>query len=166
MRAAMLAAYDFQRQRPARSATSSRERPASTRGMELRTRESNHRHGKIVRALVIANNVNNFHQAAGVGLRSTDPFEIENAMPSPRPLRRPKPYQRRALTLLAGCGSGGCTERVMRMHGFTAYQLAELVRVGFATTTVERMVDEWRQLLEVKRFKVTEAGDRALGGQQ
>jgi hypothetical protein len=32
----------------------------------------------------------------------------------------------------------------MRAHGFTADQLAELVRVGFATMTTERVVDEWR----------------------
>jgi hypothetical protein len=87
-------------------------------------------------------------------------------MPSPRPPRRPKPYQRRALALLAGCGSGGCTERVMRMHGFTASQLAELVRFGFAATTTERVVGEGRQPLEVKRLKITEAGDRVLGSQQ
>jgi len=84
-------------------------------------------------------------------------------MPSPRPPRRPKPYLRRALALLAGCGSGGCTESVMRMHGFTADQLAELVRIGFVATTTERVIDEWRRPLEVKRLKITEAGDRALG---
>jgi Integrase core domain len=44
-------------------------------------------------------------------------------MPTPR-RRRPKPYQRRALTLLAGCGDAGCTEAVMRAHGFTAERLA------------------------------------------
>ena len=79
---------------------------------------------------------------------------------------RPKPYQRRALALLVGCGSGGCTERVMRIHGFTADQLTELVRVGFATMTTERVTGEWRQPLEVKRLKITEVGDRALGGLQ
>jgi len=42
-----------------------RETHKYVRGMELRTGKSNHRHGKIVRALVIAHNVNNFHQAAG-----------------------------------------------------------------------------------------------------
>jgi len=51
----------------------------------------------------------------------------------------------------------------MRMHGFTADQLAELVRAGFANTTTERTLGEWRQPLEVKRLKITEAGDRALG---
>ena len=82
-------------------------------------------------------------------------------MPSLSP-HRPKPYQRRALALLVGCGSEGCTEGVMRMHGFEAYQLAELVRFGFVATTTERVIGEWRQPLEVKRLKITEAGDRAL----
>src|SRR5262245_30447125 len=63
-------------------------------------------------------------------------------MSSPRLPRRPKPYLRRALALLAGCGSGGCTEHVMRMHGFTADQLAELVRFGFVATTTERAIRE------------------------
>jgi hypothetical protein len=78
----------------------------------------------------------------------------------PKPYLRRPPYLRRALALLAGCGSGGC-EAVMRMHGFTADQLAELVRAGFAATTTERMLGEWRQPLET--LKITEAGDRALG---
>jgi hypothetical protein len=51
----------------------------------------------------------------------------------------------------------------MRMHGFTADELADLVRAGFAATATERTVGEWRQPLEVERFKITEAGDRALG---
>jgi len=51
----------------------------------------------------------------------------------------------------------------MRMHGFTPDQLAELVRAGFAATTTERVLGEWQQPLEVKRLKITEAGDRALG---
>jgi hypothetical protein len=89
-----------------------------------------------------------------------------NIAPNPRPPHRPKPYQRRALALLAGCGSEGCTEPVMRMHGFTAAQLAELVRVGFADSTTERVIGEWQQPLEVKRLKMTEAGDQALGPRQ
>jgi hypothetical protein len=50
----------------------------------------------------------------------------------------------------------------MRMHGFTADELEELVRPGFAATATERTLGEWRQPLEVKKFKITEAGDRAL----
>lgn len=77
--------------------------------------------------------------------------------------REPKPHQRRALALLAGCGAAGCTEAVMLLHGFTAEQLAELVRVGFAATTIERVVGG-AQTVEVTRLKITEAGQRALGG--
>jgi hypothetical protein len=57
----------------------------------------------------------------------------------PGPLRRRnlKQYQRRALTLLAGCGAAGCQEAVMRAHGFTADQLAELMRIGFAVETTD-----------------------------
>jgi len=76
-----------------------------------------------------------------------------NLMPRLREPFRGKPYLRRALGLLAGCGSEGCTEPVMRMHGFTADQLAELVHAGFADTTTERTLGEWRQPLEVKRSR-------------
>jgi hypothetical protein len=88
-------------------------------------------------------------------------------MPTPIPNRRRrrvlKPHQRRALVLLAGCSAAGCTEAVMLLHGFTAEQLAELVHVGFAATTIER-VGGGAQTVEVARLKITEAGQRALGG--
>jgi hypothetical protein len=88
-------------------------------------------------------------------------------MPTASPQRRRrrvlKPHQRRALVLLAGCSATGCTEAVMGLHGFTAEQLSELVRVGFASTTIERVVGS-AQTDEVTRFKITEAGQRALGG--
>jgi hypothetical protein len=51
----------------------------------------------------------------------------------------------------------------MLLHGFTAEQLAELVRLGFAATTTERMVGG-AQTSEVEIYKITEAGQRALGG--
>jgi hypothetical protein len=51
----------------------------------------------------------------------------------------------------------------MLLRGFTAEQLAELVRVGFAATTIERVVGG-AQTVEVTRLKITEAGQRALGG--
>ena len=73
--------------------------------------------------------------------------------------RAPKPHQRRALTLLAGRGAEGCTEAVMRAHGFTADQLAELVRIGFA---VESVVGSG-QIFEVRTLRITEAGELELG---
>jgi hypothetical protein len=52
----------------------------------------------------------------------------------------------------------------MLLHGFTAEQLAELVRVGFAATTIERVVGE--EPFDIACFKITEAGQRALGNQR
>jgi hypothetical protein len=90
-------------------------------------------------------------------------------MPTPSPQRSRrrvlKPHQRRALVLLAGCGAAGCTEAVMVLHGFTAEQLTKLVRAGFAAMTIERVVGGVRPS-EVRRFKTTEAGQRALGNQR
>jgi hypothetical protein len=77
--------------------------------------------------------------------------------------RRPKPYERRALTLLAGCGGEGCTEAVMLAHGFTADQLTKLVRLGIAAKTTERVVSGL-QTFEVVRLKISEAGQQVLGG--
>jgi hypothetical protein len=51
----------------------------------------------------------------------------------------------------------------MRAHGFTADQLAELVHSGFAARTAEHVVGAVGQKFEVKTFKITEDGERALG---
>jgi hypothetical protein len=74
--------------------------------------------------------------------------------------RHLKQYQRRALTLLAGCGSAGCDEAVVSAHGFTADQLAQMVRVGFAAKTSEPVVGSVGQTFEIKRFKITGASER------
>ena len=77
-----------------------------------------------------------------------------------RPRRHPRPDRRRALELLAA-SPGGCTEAIMLAHGFTVYQLAELVRAGLATATAERVMAGARSI-EVARLRITEAGRRAL----
>ena len=82
-------------------------------------------------------------------------------MPMPR-RRILKPHQRRAIVLLAGCGAEGCTEAVMLVHGFTTDQFAGLVRIGLIAKTTERVVSGGRTS-EVKRFKLTEAGQQVLG---
>jgi hypothetical protein len=74
-----------------------------------------------------------------------------------------KPHQRRALTLLAGCGAAGCTEAVMVAHGFYIGQLDELVRLGLVAATTERTVGAGKTF-EVRRLEITEEGQRALGG--
>ena len=77
-----------------------------------------------------------------------------------RPRTASKPDRRRALELLASCRDG-CTEGMMRAHGFTVEQMAELVRAGLTTSTAERVMAGAR-MLEVSKLRITEAGRRAL----
>ena len=51
----------------------------------------------------------------------------------------------------------------MRAHGFTADQLAIMVRMGFAAQNAERVVGTFGQTSNIKRFRITEEGERALG---
>ena len=51
--------------------------------------------------------------------------------------RPPKPDRRRALELLDGCGTEGCTEGIMRANGFSIGDMVELVRAGQASATKE-----------------------------
>jgi hypothetical protein len=81
--------------------------------------------------------------------------------PLRRPRRGPNPDRRRALELLAA-SRDGATEAVMRAHGFTVEQMAELVRAGLATTTAERVV-AGNRTMEVATLRITEAGRRVLG---
>lgn len=80
-------------------------------------------------------------------------------MPSRR-YHGPKVDRVRALELLASCPDG-CTEAIMRAHGFTTAQLVELIHAGFATTTAERVVAGSRKI-EVATVRITEAGRRVL----
>jgi hypothetical protein len=75
--------------------------------------------------------------------------------------RLPKPSRRRALELLAGCGPEGCTEAIMKAHGFTVPELVELVRAGLATATAQR-VRAGGKAIEVATLRITAAGRRAL----
>jgi hypothetical protein len=76
--------------------------------------------------------------------------------------RNPPATRRRALELLAG-SRDGCTEAIMIAHGFSIEQIVDLVRVGLATATAERVV-AGRFPMEFTRVRTTEAGRRALGG--
>jgi hypothetical protein len=51
----------------------------------------------------------------------------------------------------------------MRAHGFTADQLTTMVHMGFAAQTAERVVGTFGQTFEIKRFRITEEGELALG---
>jgi hypothetical protein len=55
------------------------------------------------------------------------------------------------------------SEAALMVHGFTAVLLAELERDGLATSTMGR-VKAGVKLIDVKRFRITEAGTKALGG--
>jgi len=70
--------------------------------------------------------------------------------------RSAKPDRRRALELLAA-SPDGCTEAIMRAHGFTVPQMVELVRAGLATVTAERVVAGSRKM-EVATVRITDAG--------
>jgi hypothetical protein len=88
-------------------------------------------------------------------------------MPSrdPTPRRRshqPKPTQRRALELLAGCGAEGCSEHVLRAQGFAIEQMVALVRAGLATATPQR-TRAGPEVLEVATLRIADAGRRVLG---
>ena len=72
------------------------------------------------------------------------------------PLRR-----RHALSLLAGCGHEGCSEAVMKAHGFTVEQLVDLVRSGLASATPKR-IRAGREVLEVVTLRITAEGRKAL----
>jgi hypothetical protein len=74
-----------------------------------------------------------------------------------------KPTRRRALELLAGCGADGCSEAVMKAHGFTVEQMMELVRDGLAMATPQR-VKAGRARMEAATVRITDAGRKALTG--
>jgi hypothetical protein len=79
----------------------------------------------------------------------------------PMPRRLPTPDRRRALELLAQCPQEGCSEALMRAHGFTDEQLVELVRLGLATATADRVAAGGRKF-EVATLRIADAGRRAL----
>jgi hypothetical protein len=78
------------------------------------------------------------------------------AMPTSRRYHGPKADRRRALELLAG-SHDGCTEAIMRAHGFTVDILVELIAAPLATAQTERMVAGGRGIV-VTRMLITEAG--------
>ena len=84
--------------------------------------------------------------------------------PTPRRrtrIHQAKPDRRRALELQAGCGPEGCSEHVLRAHGFTTEQMVELVRAGLASATPQR-TRAGREVLEIATLRITDAGRLAL----
>jgi hypothetical protein len=82
-------------------------------------------------------------------------------MPTPRRRRAPKP-DRRAIELLASCSDvGGCSEAILRAHGFSIGMMVRLVRTGLATANSERVVAGGKTM-EVTTLRITDAGRKAL----
>jgi hypothetical protein len=77
-----------------------------------------------------------------------------------RPRKASKADQRQALELLASCRDG-CTQAIMRAHGFTLPQMVALIRAGLASATSQRIVAGARTT-EVITLRITETGRQAL----
>jgi hypothetical protein len=69
--------------------------------------------------------------------------------------------QRRALAMLDCNPSGGCTEPLLRSHGFKPELLAELIIARLATAEEKRMMAGGKAA-DVRWFSITAAGQRAL----
>jgi hypothetical protein len=69
------------------------------------------------------------------------------------------------LELLAGCGHQRCSEHVLRAHGFTTEQLVDLVRVGLATATPQR-VRAGGKAIEVATLRITAEGANGAGADE
>jgi hypothetical protein len=69
--------------------------------------------------------------------------------------------QRRALKMLADASMRGCAEAVLRVYGFEAATLAELVNSGLASRLPEQ-VQAVARSVEVARLWITPAGREAI----
>jgi hypothetical protein len=71
--------------------------------------------------------------------------------------------QRRALEILVSAGQKGVTEAFMFAHGFWREMLEGLVLAGL-TAVVTEPIRKRSPTIEVKRYRITAAGLRALKG--
>jgi hypothetical protein len=78
--------------------------------------------------------------------------------------RRFSAEQRRALAMLADAGRNGVTAAIMLANGFKTKMLAHLDREGLATAMIAERVKDGGKMIEVVRFRITDAGRRALEG--
>jgi hypothetical protein len=76
--------------------------------------------------------------------------------------RSAKPDRRRALELLAA-SPDGCSEAILRAHGFRISDIVLLVHAGLATATAARVIAGSRKI-EVATVRITDAGRQALTG--
>jgi hypothetical protein len=69
--------------------------------------------------------------------------------------------QLRVLEMLAGAEPNGCTERALAALGCSVDTLADIIRCGLASMSLERMTAGDRTL-DVARIKITDAGRQAI----
>jgi hypothetical protein len=81
----------------------------------------------------------------------------------PMAVIRTSSEQRRALTLLASSRDGANEELLVRGHGLSRVVLSSLVRRRLAARKREAVM-AGSKADEVIRFRITEAGRRAIGG--
>jgi hypothetical protein len=70
--------------------------------------------------------------------------------------------QRRALDMMAG-SPHGCTEEILRAHGFTVRLLTRIARAGLAVARPE-IVKAGGRTLSLLRLTITDLGRQALAG--
>jgi hypothetical protein len=70
---------------------------------------------------------------------------------------------RRALAMLAG-SQGGCTELVLRAHGFRPDFVSQLVRAGLAAATPSLLRGAGAQSLGIVVVTITAKGRQAIAG--
>ncbi len=86
----------------------------------------------------------------------------EPMMPASPRKRRVSAEQRRALAKLADAGRNGVTAAIMLANGFKTNMLARLDREGLATAMIAERMKDGGKIIEVVRFRITAAGQRAL----
>jgi hypothetical protein len=69
--------------------------------------------------------------------------------------------QRRRLLELLADSNEGCSEDLLRAHGFKLDNMVDVVNAGLATATTERGLAGGKPV-EFARVRITEAGRRAL----
>jgi len=71
--------------------------------------------------------------------------------------------ERRLLDLLSA-SDDGCTDALLRAHGFTLEVIINIVSTGLATAKAERTFAAAGRAIELTRVRITDAGRRALAG--
>jgi hypothetical protein len=73
--------------------------------------------------------------------------------------------ERRLLELLAA-SDDGCTDALLRAHGFTLEVIIKVASTGLATAKAEHTFAAAGRAIEVTRVRITDAGRRALAERQ